>query len=120
MVCSYQMGGHTFLTGAAPSHHAAVGGAAFSGDVKPPGLNFLRGVDRPGTCETESYMEKLNFIRACLSDVRVMMAIMCAPLVEFLCQMVMGRIPGLEYLLPDVREACGHVLSCETVNAVAS
>jgi hypothetical protein len=84
------MGGQGFLTGAAPSHHAAVGGAAFSGDVKPPGLDFLRGVDRPGTCETESYMDKLIFTRACLSGIRVMIAIMCAPLVEFLCQMVMG------------------------------
>jgi hypothetical protein len=42
------------------------------------------------------------------------------PLVESLCQAVMGRIPVLEYLLPDVHGACGHVLSCQIVNAAAS
>jgi hypothetical protein len=30
-------------------------------------------------------MDNLAFIRACLSDVRVIMVIMCVPLVESLC-----------------------------------
>jgi hypothetical protein len=49
MVYNYQMGGHHFLIGVAPSHHAAVGGGAFLGHAKPPGPNILRGVDRTGT-----------------------------------------------------------------------
>jgi hypothetical protein len=53
------------------------------------------GVDRPGTCETESYIEKLTFIRAFLFDVRVIKAIIRVPLVQLLCQVVMGRIPAL-------------------------
>jgi hypothetical protein len=65
-------------------------------------------------------MEKLAFTRACLSDDRIIMAIMYASLVELLCQTVMGWIPALEYLLPDMCGACGHVLSCQAVNAVAS
>jgi hypothetical protein len=38
--------------------------------------------------------------RACLSDVRAIVVVMCVPLVEFLCQTTMGWIPTLEYLLP--------------------
>jgi hypothetical protein len=57
-------------------------------------------------------MEKLVFTRACLSDVRVIMAIMHVPLVELLCQAIMGWIPTFEYLLPGTCGACGHVLSC--------
>jgi hypothetical protein len=57
-----------------------------SGGAKPLGLDICHGVDHPGTCETESYMEKLTFTRACLSNVRVIMAIMCVPLIELLCQ----------------------------------
>jgi hypothetical protein len=40
--------------------------------------------------ETESYMDKLTFTMAFLSDVRVIMVIMCVPLVELLYQAVMG------------------------------
>jgi hypothetical protein len=47
---------------------------------------------------TESYMEKPAFTRACLSYVRVIMAIMHVPLVELLCQAVMGHIQALEYM----------------------
>jgi hypothetical protein len=53
------------------------------GGAKPPGLDISCGVDRPGTCEAESYMEKLVFTRACLSDVRVIMAI-------YVC--ILGRV----------------------------
>jgi hypothetical protein len=35
-------------------------------------------------------MEKLTFTRACLSDVSVIMMIMCVPLVELLYQEAMG------------------------------
>jgi hypothetical protein len=48
-------------------------------------------------------MEKLTFTRACLSYVIVIMVIMCVPLVESLCQMVIGRIPGLKHMLTGVR-----------------
>jgi hypothetical protein len=79
--------------------------------AKPSGLDIYHGVDRPGTCKTESYMEKLNFTRASLSNVGVIMTIMRVPLVELLCQTMMGQIPILEYLLPGARGACGHILS---------
>jgi hypothetical protein len=51
------------------------------------------GVDHPGTCETEFYMEKLAFTRACLSDVRVIVVILHVPLIESLCPTAMGWIP---------------------------
>jgi hypothetical protein len=65
-------------------------------------------------------MEKLTFTRACLSDVSVILAIMRIPLVELLCRTVMGWLPALEYLLPGMRGACGHVLSYQVVNTTAS
>jgi hypothetical protein len=63
------------------------------GGVKPPGLDISCGVDHPGTCEIEFYMEKLTFTRACLSDIKVIVGIMRVALVESLCQMTMGWIP---------------------------
>jgi hypothetical protein len=48
------------------------------------------------------------------------MVIMRVPLVESICQAVMGWIPALEYLLSGARGACGHVLSCQTINVTAS
>jgi hypothetical protein len=69
---------------------------------------------------TESYIEKPAFTRAFLSDVRVILVIMRAPLVEFLCQAAMRWIPALEYRLSGVRGACGHALSCQTVNSTTS
>jgi hypothetical protein len=62
------------------------------GGAKLQGLDIWSGVDCPGTCETKLYIEKLAFIRACLSDVRDIMVIMRVALVELLCQMVMGWI----------------------------
>jgi hypothetical protein len=56
-------------------------------------------------------MEKPTFTWACFSDVRVIMVVMRVPLVELLCQVVMGWIPALEYPRPGVRGACSHVLS---------
>jgi hypothetical protein len=55
-------------------------------------------------------MEKLAFTRTCLSDVRVIMTIMCVALVELPCQAMMGWIFAPAYLLPGARGACGHVL----------
>jgi hypothetical protein len=43
-------------------------------------------------------MENYASIRASLSDVRVIIAIMRVLIVELLCQVVMGQIPVLEYL----------------------
>jgi hypothetical protein len=65
-------------------------------------------------------MEKPAFTRACLSDVKVIMVIMHVPLVELLCQAVVGQIPAPGYLWPDTCGACGHVLSCHAINAAAS
>jgi hypothetical protein len=48
------------------------------------------------------------------------MVIMHVPLVELLCQAIIGWIPALEYLLPGTRVAYGHVLLYQTVNAAAS
>jgi hypothetical protein len=45
---------------------------------------------------TESYMEKPAFTRACLSNVKVVLVIMCVSLVELLCHAVMGRITTLD------------------------
>jgi hypothetical protein len=39
-VCSCQTRGQSFLSGAALSRHAAMGGGAFLGDAKPPGLDI--------------------------------------------------------------------------------
>jgi hypothetical protein len=112
MVYNHQGGGQSFLTSVVPSCHAIVGGGAFLGDAKPMGLDILHGVDRPSICETKSYMEKATFTKVWLSDVRVIMVIMCVPLVELLCQAVMGWILALEYLLLGMCGACGHILSC--------
>jgi hypothetical protein len=53
-------------------------------------------------------MEKTAFTRAFLSNVRVIMTIMCVPMVELLCQVAMGQTLALKYQLSGVR-ACGHV-----------
>jgi hypothetical protein len=47
-------------------------------------------------------MEYLIFTKACLSYVRVIMALMRISLVELLRQAVMGHIPVVEYMLLDV------------------
>jgi hypothetical protein len=48
-------------------------------------------------------MEKLAFTRACLSYVRVIMVIMRVSMVELMCQMSMGWILALEYVLLGAR-----------------
>jgi hypothetical protein len=102
IVCDHQTKGQSFLSGVALSHHAAVGGGPFLGGAKPPGLDIGCIVDRLGTCVTESYMEKLTFTR--VSYIRDIMAIMRVPLVESLCQTVMGWIPALNCMLSGTRE----------------
>jgi hypothetical protein len=88
------------------------------GDAKPLVQDIIHGVDRPGTCKTESYMEKPAFTRTDLSDVRVIMVIMRVPLVESLCQVVMERMPALEYLLSGVPRTYDHALLCPIINTV--
>jgi hypothetical protein len=65
------------------------GQCPLSGDAKPLGLDIWRGVDRPSTCETKSYMEKLTFTRACLSDIRVIIVIYACTLGR-VAMLVMG------------------------------
>jgi hypothetical protein len=67
--------------------------------VNRPGLNIWCNADRLGTCVNKSYIEKLIFIRACLSYVRVTMVIMCVFLVESLYQTVKIWISALKYVL---------------------
>jgi hypothetical protein len=45
---------------------------------------------------TEQYVEKTTFTRASSSYIRVTMMIMFVPLVELLCQTVIGQIAALE------------------------
>jgi hypothetical protein len=42
-------------------------------------------------------------IRVSLSDVRVIVTIMHVLMVKWLCQVVMGWVPILEWLSPDMR-----------------
>jgi hypothetical protein len=65
-------------------------------------------------------MDKLAFTRACLSDVGAIIVIIRVPLVELLCQAVIGWISALEYLLSGACGACGHVLSYQAVKDGAS
>jgi hypothetical protein len=55
--CSHQSRGQIFLSGAALSHRAIVGGGTFLEGAKPPGLDILWSADHSGTCVTKSYME---------------------------------------------------------------
>jgi hypothetical protein len=50
-----------------------------SGGHESPGMGYVTWLC---PCWTESLMEKPAFTRACLSDVRVIMLLMCVPLVE--------------------------------------
>jgi hypothetical protein len=65
-------------------------------------------------------VERLIFTKACLCNFSVIMVIMHATLIELLYQVMMGWIPALEYLLPGVCRACGHVLLYQVVNAATS
>jgi hypothetical protein len=65
-------------------------------------------------------MEKLALTRACLSSVKVIMAIYACTLVELLCQAAIGCITALECLLPCVCGAYNRILSCQVINVTAS
>jgi hypothetical protein len=54
-------------------------------------------------------MEKLDFTEVGLFVVRVIMAIMRAPMVELLCQVATGRILVLKYLLSGM---CRNLWPC--------
>jgi hypothetical protein len=65
-------------------------------------------------------MVKPTFSKTNLSDARVIMVIMRGSVVELLCQ---GRRDGFQYLTICSKvhvSACGHVLLCQSLNAVAS
>jgi hypothetical protein len=74
--------GQSFLTSVALSRHATASGGTFPGDAKPPELDIWWGIDRPNAEEIKSYVEEPAFTRAYLSIGRVVLAIMCVPLVE--------------------------------------
>jgi hypothetical protein len=79
-----------------------VGGGAFLGDVKPPGLYIHWIVDRLDTYVTKFYMEYIVFTKTCLPYVKVDMAFMRVSPVELPFQTVMGRILALECMLSGV------------------
>jgi hypothetical protein len=60
-------------------------------------------------------MEKSAFTRACISCIKLVMAIMCILVVELLCQTVMGQLLVLKYLLSG---AHGCLLSCLVVSSI--
>jgi hypothetical protein len=97
-----------------------VGGAVFLGDATPLGLEIMRGVDRPVTCQTKSYVEKHAFTMGLLIRCQSYHG-------DYAC--TLGRVTMLggdgtdsciEYLLPGMRGASGHVLSYQTVNVSTS
>jgi hypothetical protein len=102
-VCGRPIRGQSFMSGVALSHHAAVGGGAFLEGAKPLGLVIWWRVDCPATCAIESYVKKFAFIKARLSYVKVIMAIMRVSFIESLCQTAIGWIPALEYMLSGMR-----------------
>jgi hypothetical protein len=56
--------------------------------AKPPHQAIYLGVDRLGPWWTGPLMEKTAYTRINVSDVRVIMAIMCVPVGELLCEVV--------------------------------
>jgi hypothetical protein len=65
-------------------------------------------------------MENPALIRVSLSDARVTIVIMCVLMLKLLYQTVMGQVPVLECLLSRVQGATGYILSCLTLNDLAS
>jgi hypothetical protein len=55
-----------------------------------PGRAMCFGVDRMGPYWTRSFMENPAFTGPSLSDITLMMVIMCVLVVELLCQAVTG------------------------------
>jgi hypothetical protein len=65
-------------------------------------------------------MEKLAFTSACLSYIRVIMVIMRVSLVEWLCQIAMGRVQHSSTCCQAPVSSSGHVLSHQAINDEAS
>jgi hypothetical protein len=89
------------------------------GGVKPMGRAICLGVDRLGPWWTRSFMEKLVFNRVNLSDVRVVMMIMCV----FMEGLLDGDGTNLSTHVPVCQGcvgACGYILSCQALNVIAS
>jgi hypothetical protein len=74
----------------------------FLGDVTTLGRVICFGVDRSGPWWIGSFMENPALIGSCLFDVRVIMASMCALMVELLCQAVMRWVLVLKCILLGV------------------
>jgi hypothetical protein len=100
---------HSFLIGIALSRRTVVVGTTFLRGVKPSRRDIWRDVDHLGPCWTESSVEKPAFMRVCLSCVKVIMAIMCVPMVNRLCQVVMRLITALMCVLSG---ACRCLRPC--------
>jgi hypothetical protein len=60
-------------------------------------------------------MEKPAFTRESLSDVRVIMVIMCVLVEDLICQVVTGRISVLKYLMSGAR---GRQWPCPVVPGI--
>jgi hypothetical protein len=65
-------------------------------------------------------MEKHIFTRADLSDIRVIVSIMCVPVEELLCQVVTGQILVPSTCCQVCTGAYDHVLLCQVLNVTAS
>jgi hypothetical protein len=89
--------------------------SSFWGGAKPLGRASWHGVEHTGRWWTESLMKKHVFTRACLSDVKVIIVIMCVSVVEFLCQETTEWIPVLKYL---VSGACGRLWPCIVISGI--
>jgi hypothetical protein len=65
-------------------------------------------------------MEKLTFTRVNLSDVRVIMMIMCVSVVELLCQVATRQITVLKYLLSGAHGCLWPCLIMQELNVATS
>jgi hypothetical protein len=75
--------------------------------VKPLSRAICLSVDRSGPWWTRSLMEKPASTKMKLSDVRVIMAIMCVHVGELLCQAVTGGI----HVVSVVTRAWGPIIT---------
>jgi hypothetical protein len=64
----------------------------------------------PGSLVDWFFMGRPAFFEGSLSDVRMIMAIWHVPMVELICQVVMGLVPVLECLLSGTRGRLGLCL----------
>jgi hypothetical protein len=81
----------------------------------PPRWAICLDVDHPGPWWTKYLMEKATFTRASLSDVRVIMAIMCVLVEELLCQAVTMWFLVLECMLSL---AHGRLCLCPIISGI--